>query len=78
MAYVVEYSEPIYRNTTTRQIFAVLLPVIEQAARIEIITAIREPQRKLVTLLMNRSHDLKETERVLKELNIHSEDWGAF
>lgn len=72
-------ARPIITFGNSREALENLLLVAEALSRAELIVALREPQRKLVTLLHNRSHDLKEGEKELAELeeildNPHT--WG--
>lgn len=48
-------------------------------ARAEILVALREPQRKIVTLLKNRSVDLDDFERSINELpQVNDPLWGTW
>lgn len=64
--------------TTSRDRLAALLGQAEGLARTEIARVLVEPQRRLLTLLVNRSADLAQLEADIDALGITTERWGTF
>lgn len=84
MGFLVNYNKnpggkPFVFCNNTKVGYPYMLEIVTGLARGEIVTALREPQRKLITLLRNRSVDLKEGEKELAQLEEmleSTQDWG--
>jgi len=65
----------------SRELLPQLLHAATAMARSELIVALREPQRKLVTILRERSHSLELSEMTFEEAGMPSRNnlnWGMF
>jgi hypothetical protein len=63
---------------TSRDEIARHLAAAEGFARLEIITALRQPQRKLMTILAHRIVDLQQLEEIEKHFGSYQPEWGDF